>query len=187
MVAGTVRTHAAAPGLQDFCQFSCKGATGRLLTVLAAAPFAVRALLDTVGIVGCGVCGLGSAAGLFAFGRLRRVGAEEPVFQRSAVEPANDGLHLVGGGRFNKSEALGLLSFVVADHLNRIGYEVFGGEPLFDVISGDPGRQIAKKYGEAHSVDLYTPLVGFWALQGGGFRSPQQWYQSAVCYCKGLI
>jgi hypothetical protein len=37
---------------------------------------------------------------------------------------------------------------------------------LFDVIGGDPGRKVAKKYGKAHSVDYFTPLVGFAALQG---------------------
>jgi hypothetical protein len=37
---------------------------------------------------------------------------------------------------------------------------------LFDVIGGDPGGKVAKKYGKAHSVGILTPLVGFAALQG---------------------
>jgi hypothetical protein len=36
---------------------------------------------------------------------------------------------------------------------------------LLDVIGGDPGGEIAKKNGKAHSVDYLTPLVGFAALQ----------------------
>jgi len=48
---------------------------------------------------------------------LCRVGPQQPVFQRGAIEAANDGLHLVVGRRFDKCEALGFLGFVVSDHL----------------------------------------------------------------------
>ena len=41
-----------------------------------------------------------------------------------------------------------------ATDLHGIGDQVFGGQPLFDVIGGDPGREIAKKNGKTHSVDL---------------------------------
>ena len=49
--------------------------------------------------------------------------------------------------------------------------EVFGGQPLLDIIRGDPDWEVAKKYGKAHSVGSYTPLVGFAALQGGDLPS----------------
>jgi hypothetical protein len=53
------------------------------------------------------------------------------------------------------------LGFVVADHLDGIGDEVFGGEPLFDVIGGDPSGQVAKKNGKAHSGWFFNSVVGF--------------------------
>jgi len=58
---------------------------------------------------------------------LRRVGSQQPIFQRSAVEAADDRLHLIAGRRLDKSEALGFLRFVVSDHFNGIGHEIFGG------------------------------------------------------------
>jgi hypothetical protein len=44
---------------------------------------------------------------------------------------------------FHEREAFRLLRLVVPDDLNRIRYEIFGGEPLFNVIGRDPDRQIA--------------------------------------------
>jgi hypothetical protein len=41
---------------------------------------------------------------------------------------------------------------VIPDDLNRIRDEVFGCEPLFNVVSCDPSGQIAQKDGKAHSV-----------------------------------
>jgi hypothetical protein len=66
---------------------------------------------------------------------------------------------------------------VVADHLYGIGHQIFGGQPLSDVIGGDPCGKIAKKYGKAHSVDFYSPLVGLAVLQGEGSDLPTRWYQ----------
>ena len=46
--------------------------------------------------------------------------------------------HFVGGGSFDKREALRFLRFVIADHFDGVGHQIFGGEPLLDVIGGDP-------------------------------------------------
>ncbi len=159
-----------ARNLQYFRQFGGKGATRRLLFIPPASA-AIRPLLlllqqRSAVRRGCGSGRLRSTRIRLSLGRLGRVGSQEAVFQRCPVEPANNGLHFVGRGRFHEGEALGFLSFVVSDHFNGIGYEIFRGQPLLDVIGGDPSRKVAKKYGEAHSVDYLTPLVGFAALQG---------------------
>ena len=163
----------ARPGLQDLRQFGSECAAGRLLAIPSAALLAVGTLSVRLA--------LGAAAGLLlrrrrsagsilAFRRLRGIGAQQAIFEGCAVEAANDRLHLIAGGRFDKSEALGFLRFVVSDHFDGIGDEVFGGQPLLDVVCGDPGREVAKKNGKAHSVDFVTPL---WicGTSRGGFRS----------------
>src|SRR5262245_22486902 len=131
----------ATSRLESFSQFGGKCAT-RLIP--AVGPFLpVRALLGS-GAVGGGGCGSGDGSSrctrsVLPFGRLSRVGAEEAVFEGSAVETADDGLHLIGGGRFDESETLGLLGFVIANYFDGVGHEVFSGKPLLDVVSSDPG------------------------------------------------
>ena len=128
--------------LENFGQLGCKRTTWSAVAIFAATLAAMRPLLVGFAIRRCmsssswGGCG----APIFALWRLRRVGPQEPVFQRSTVEPANDRLHFVGRGCFDKSEALGFLRFVVSDHFNGIGHEIFGGEPLLNIIGCDPGR-----------------------------------------------
>ena len=142
--------------LQSLCQFGCKRAARGLVAIFSTASSAVGALMR----VWCG-CSLrsggllhGTPFFIFTLRRLCGIGAQQSIFEGCAVKPANDGLHLVGGRCLDKSEALGFLRFVVADHLYGIGHEIFGGQPLLNVIGGDPGREIAKKYGEAHSVSF---------------------------------
>ena len=72
------------------------------------------------GAAAAACCG---ARRVLPFRGLRRVGPQKPVFQGGAIEAANNRLHLVGGRRFDKSEALGFLRFVVADHLNGVGHK----------------------------------------------------------------
>jgi hypothetical protein len=57
------------------------------------------------------------------------------------------------------------LRFVIADYFDGVGHEIFGGEPLLDIVGCDPRREIAKENGKSHSVDYLTPLVGFAVLQ----------------------
>ena len=83
--------------------------------------------------------GCGPRASL-PFGGCAALARKQPVFQRGAIEAANDGLHLVVGGRFDKCEALGFLGFVVADHLDGVGHQIFGGQPLPDVTPSIPWR-----------------------------------------------
>ncbi len=97
---------------------------------------------------------------------LRRIGSQQTIFQRRTIETANDRGHFVGGWRFDKCEALRFLRFVIADHLYGVGHEIFGGQPLFDVIGGDPCGEIAKKYGKAHSVDFLTPWLDLRHFKG---------------------
>jgi len=74
----------------------------------------------------------------FALGRLRGVGPEQFVFQWRTIEPANNRLHFVLRGRFNERESFRFLRLVVADHLNRIRYQVVSRQPLLNIVGGDP-------------------------------------------------
>src|SRR5580698_2013212 len=58
--------------------------------------------------------------------RLRRVGAQQAILQRCAIEPANDRVHFVGIWRFDEREALRLLRFRIANDFDRVRYQVFG-------------------------------------------------------------
>ena len=153
----------ARPELQNLSQFGCKGAPGRLLPVFAAAtPLAVRTLhTDAIrrSRLRHGCCLLRTTY-VLALRGLGGVGAQKPVFERGAVKAADDRLHLIGSRRFDKCETLRFLRFVIADYLDGIGHQIFGGEPLLNVIGGYPRREIAKKNSKTHSVDYLTPLVG---------------------------
>ena len=98
--------------------------------------------VDGIGDFGGGGGWLHAARHFFflALRRLRRVGSQQPVFQRRAVEAADDRLHLIIGGRFDKSEALGFLRFVVSDHFNGVCDKIFSGQPLLDIVGRDPYR-----------------------------------------------
>jgi hypothetical protein len=115
---------AAGSGLQNLCQFGRKGATRRLFAVPAATFLTVGTLLDSscIGSSGGGGNRCLWPAHILPFWRLRRIRTQKPVFQRGAVEASNDRLHLVRCRRFDKSEALGFLRFVVTDHLYCIGH-----------------------------------------------------------------
>ena len=84
--------------------------------------------------------------------RLRRIRAQDFVFQRRPVKAFDDRLHFIRGWCFHESEDLGLLGFVVANNLYGIRDKVFSGEPLFNVVGCDPQGQIAQKNGKAHPV-----------------------------------
>jgi hypothetical protein len=58
---------------------------------------------------------------------------------------------------------------------------------LPDVIGGDPCGKVAKKYGKAHSVDYFSPLVGLAALQGEGSDLPPRWYQVPEWIANGYL
>src|ERR1035438_10144702 len=105
------------PRLQNFGQLSCKGAAGRLFAVFAAAAFAVWSGWNAVD--GCAGDGRLSTArrSILTFGRLSGISAQQAVFQGSPIKSADDGLHLIAGGRFDEREAFGLLGFVISDHL----------------------------------------------------------------------
>ena len=101
------------------------------------------------------------------FSRLSGVGTKYLVLQRSAIKAANNRRHLVRRGGFHKCEALGLLRLVIANHLDRIRDEIVCGQPLFNVVGSYPDREVAQKYGKAHSVWCLTPLD---FLRGRGKR-----------------
>src|SRR5690348_15727213 len=93
-------------------------------------------------------------------GRLRRVGAKQPVLQGSAVKTADDGVHLLRVRRVNEREALRLLRFRIANHFNCVRNQVLGAKPALDIVRGHPSRQIAKKDGKTHSIDLFNSMFG---------------------------
>src|SRR5262249_55804886 len=131
--------------LESFGQFVRERTAGSLFPIASTAAAAI-------GPVGTGCIGgvgrlIGSPGGLFALGRLSGVGTKKAVFERSAVKTADDGLHFVVGGCLDKCEALGFLGFVVADHFDSVGDEIFGSQPLFDIVGSDPCGQVAKKNG----------------------------------------
>jgi hypothetical protein len=152
--------------------------------VILSTAFAAMMPWGRWGTRGVGDCtgGLGrgdwrdvSAASILAFRGLCGVGSQKTVFERRAIKAADDSLHFIRSGRFDKSEAFRFLSFVIANHFYGIGYKIFGGKPLLNIIGSDPRGEIAKKYSKAHSVGLFTPLVGLAAHQGGNCL-PNRWY-----------
>lgn len=110
---------------------------------------------------------------LFGFGflgtrRLSGIGPQKAIFEWSAIKTADDRLHFVCRRGLDEGESLRFLGLVIADDFYRVGYQVLRRQPLLDIVSGDPGREVAKKDSKAHSVIRVTPLVGFVALQGEG-------------------
>lgn len=104
----------------------------------------------------------GSGSQSLGLRRLSLVRPEEPVFQRCAIESADDQIHLFRVRRVDEREALGLLSLRVADHFDIVEDKVFCVEPRLDIVFGNPNRQISEKYGEGHSKVSLTPLSGIW-------------------------
>ena len=152
--------------LQNFSQFRRKSAAGRLFTIPGAAAFPAIGTLLRLGLLLLGLLlwptSMGSRSGrllllwrarsFFALRRLSRISPQQAVFERRAIETADDGGHFIGGGRFYEGEALRLLCFVIADHLYGIGHEIFGGQPLLNIVGGDPRREVAKKNGKAQVI-----------------------------------
>ena len=66
------------------------------------------------------------------------IGSKDFIFKRCPIKAANNRLHFVRSWRLDKRESLGFLRFVVPDNLNRIRYKIFRGEPLFNIVGGDP-------------------------------------------------
>jgi len=85
----------------------------------------------------------GTGYGLsFALGRLSRVRAKQFIFERRTIKASNDRLHLIYGRRFHKRKAFRLLRLVIANHFHGICDQILRGQPLFDIVRGDPGGQI---------------------------------------------
>src|SRR5689334_2189248 len=55
---------------------------------------------------------------LARFWRLSRISAQQTVFERGAIKPADNGVHFLLVWRFDKSESLRFLRFRVADDLD---------------------------------------------------------------------
>jgi hypothetical protein len=78
----------------------------------------------------------------FALRGLCRVRSKKLIFQRRTIKTTYDRLHFVNGGRFYKRKALGLLRLVITNHFHGICNQILRGQPLFNIIRGDPGGQI---------------------------------------------
>jgi hypothetical protein len=104
---------------------------------------------------------------------LRRIGAEQAVFQGRAIESADNRVHLLRVGGINEGEALGLLRFGVADHFNRVRNQIFGGEPSSDIVRGHPNRQIAQKNSKTHSMVVFDSMAGVLL---------RRYFEALICY-----
>ena len=143
--------------LQRFGQFGGEGALGFRVALSGAAIAAAAVGAAVSAAISCtsGWCSgiaLGSARirsgsasgsggsgrGGRPFGRLGRISAKNLVFERRSVETADDSLHFIRRGGLDKRESLGFLRLVVPDHFHGIRDEVFGGEPLFNIVRSDP-------------------------------------------------
>lgn len=145
--------------LKYFRELGCESALRFVVAFFASATIGSIALFRSCTRHGCSR--RGSRFRRYALRGLRRIGSQDFVLKRGSVETANNRLHFVRCGCFHKRKAFRLLRFMIPDDLNRIRDEVFGGEPLFNVVSRDPNRQIAQKDGKAHSVAAFTPWLGF--------------------------
>jgi hypothetical protein len=108
-------------------------------------------------------------------GGLRRIGAEQAVFQGRAIKPADNRVHLLRVGSIDESEALGLLRFGIADHFNCVRNQIFGGEPSSDIVRGHPNGQVAQENGKTHSMVVFDSMRGF--CFGG---TPTHYYASTL-------
>ena len=88
------------------------------------------------------------------------IGAQQAIFERCAIETADDGVHLFRVRRIDEGESLGLLGLWVADHLDVVVHEVFCVKPGLDVVLRNPDRQISEEYCKAHSRFVVNSVVG---------------------------
>ena len=117
--------------LKSFCQFLGEGALPvcRIGGTAVVRAFS-RLRIWTAGshssgtFVAIGRTGA-SACALAGLRRLSRIGAQQTIFERSAIKPADDGAHLLLVWRLDKSESLRLLRFRVANYLDRVSDKVF--------------------------------------------------------------
>ena len=79
------------------------------------------------------------------------IGAEQAIFERSAIKAADDQIHLFRIGCVDERETLRFLRFGVADHFDVVENQVLCVQPGFDIVLRDPNRQIAEEDGKTHS------------------------------------
>ena len=92
--------------------------------------------------------------------RLRGIGPQQAIFQRCAIESADDRVHFVRVRRFDEREALGLLRFRIADHFNRVRDQVLGAsQPLISSAVTQAGRLPRKTVKLIQRLSS-TPAVG---------------------------
>ncbi len=70
-----------------------------------------------------------AAGSTFALGGLRRIGTQKLIFEGSAIEAADNSLHLFLIGSFDKGETFRFLGLGIADYLDGISNESFGIQP----------------------------------------------------------
>jgi hypothetical protein len=126
--------------------------------------FLASAFTAWAAVGGWGSCGRSSGLswsrlnGLISgSGRLSLIGAKQAVFERSAIEPADDGIHFFRVRGIDESEALRFLGLRIPNHLDIIVHEVLCVEPRLDVVFGDPDREVSEENSKAHLLFLLTP------------------------------
>ena len=102
--------------------------------------------------------------GPLRLGRLCRICPEEAIFERRAIEAADDGVHLFRIGGIDECEALRLLCFGVANYFDCVRNQGLGTQPALDIVRCDPDGQISKKDRKTHSGVIFDSM-------GRGFAS----------------
>src|SRR5579871_600978 len=103
----------------------------------------------------------GTDARTFGFGRLGLICPQQSIFQRSAIEAADDRVHLFRVRRIDEGESLRFLRLWVANYFYVVVYKVFCVEPGLDIVLGNPDRQISEENSEAHSGASLLRFRGF--------------------------
>src|SRR5262245_37263035 len=120
-------------GLEGFGEFFGEGAVRTAVAGLLATgrpvATAARGALFVSGVLLRNVARRWTAGGpglALGLRRLRRICAKQSIFERGAIEAADDRIHLFGVRRFDERESLRLLRFRIADHFNRVRDQAFG-------------------------------------------------------------
>jgi hypothetical protein len=152
-------------GLKGFGEFFGEGAGGALGSILGAGALVFSAA--TFPPWSCWSCSgsihrtARSSSRTLRFRRLRLIGAQQPVFEWSAVETADDGVHFFRVRSVDECEPLRFLRLGISNHFHVVVYEVFCVKPGLDIVLGNPDGQISEENCEAHSSESLLRFRGF--------------------------
>jgi hypothetical protein len=151
--------------LKGFGEFFGEGAGGTLRSILGAGALVFSAA--TFPPWSRWSCGgsihrtARSGSGTLRLGRLRLIGAQQPVFEWSAIETADDGVHFFRVRSVDECETLRFLRLGISNHFHVVVYKVFCVKPGLDIVLGNPDGQISEENCEAHSSESLLRFRGF--------------------------